>query len=134
MIRIMRYGEIPDEKIFFRGEIKTDVAGIVSDILANVKKNGDAALREYAERFDGGVPESLEVTQSEYNWAEKAVDPALLDIMRQAAENITADIPTVMIDEKVEDILRNYASQFGMRDNSVSLDEIKKMMGKIIST
>ena len=88
MIRIMRYGEIPDEKIFFRGEIKTDVAGIVSDILANVKKNGDAALREYAERFDGGAPESLEVTQSEYNWAEKAVDPALLDIMRQAAENI----------------------------------------------
>ena len=53
MIRIMRYGEIPDEKIFFRGEIKTDVAGIVSDILANVKKNGDAALREYADKFDG---------------------------------------------------------------------------------
>ena len=40
-----------------------------------------------------------------------------------------ADIPEVMIEEKVEDILRNYASQFGMRDRNVSLDELKKMMG-----
>ena len=49
--------------------------------------------------------------------------------MREAVENITADIPDVMIEEKVEDILRNYASQFGLRDNSTSLDDIKKMMG-----
>ena len=88
MIKIMRYGEIPDEQIFFRGEIKTDVAGIVSDIIANVRKNGDAALREYAEKFDGGAPESLEVTAEEYRDAMESVDPELLDIMRQAAENI----------------------------------------------
>ena len=50
-------------------------------------------------------------------------------VMREAAENVSAEIPAVMIDEKAEDILRNYARQFGMRDNSVSLDEIKKMMG-----
>ena len=88
MIRIMRYGEIPDEEIFFRGEIKTDVAGIVSEILDNVKKNGDAALREYAAKFDGGAPENLEVSEVEYEQAMRAVDPELLDIMRQAAENI----------------------------------------------
>ena len=49
--------------------------------------------------------------------------------MRQAAENITADIPDVMIEEKVEDILRNYASQFGMRDRNTTVDDLKKMMG-----
>ena len=32
MIRIMRYGEIPDEQIFFRGEIRTDVEGIVVQV------------------------------------------------------------------------------------------------------
>lgn len=88
MIKIMRYGEIPDAEIFFRGEIKTDVAGIVSDILENVRKNGDAALREYADKFDGGAPESLEVTEQEYAQAMETVDPQLVEIMRQAAENI----------------------------------------------
>ena len=88
MIKIMRYGEIPDEQIFFRGEIKTDVAGIVSDIIANVRKNGDAALREYAEKFDGGAPDSLEVTAEEYRQAMEAVDPELVEIMRRAADNI----------------------------------------------
>ena len=88
MIRIMRYGEIPDEQIFFRGEIKTDVAGIVSDIIANVRARGDAALMEYAARFDGGAPESLEVSAEEYRQAMETVDPELIAIMRQAAENI----------------------------------------------
>ena len=88
MIRIMRYGEIPDEQIFFRGEIKTDVAGIVSDILKNVRERGDAALREYADKFDGGAPDSLEVTPEEYRQAMETVDPELIAVMRQAAENI----------------------------------------------
>ena len=88
MIRIMRYGEIPDEQIFFRGQIKTDVAGIVSDIIANVRARGDAALMEYAARFDGGAPESLEVSAEEYRQAMETVDPELIAIMRQAAENI----------------------------------------------
>ena len=49
--------------------------------------------------------------------------------MAQAVENISANIPEVMVEEKVEDNLRGYARQFGMNDRNVSLDEIKKMMG-----
>ena len=49
--------------------------------------------------------------------------------MAQAVENISADIPEVMVEEKVEDNLRGYARQFGMNDRNVSLDEIKNMMG-----
>ncbi|MBQ9263637.1 MAG: histidinol dehydrogenase [Clostridia bacterium] len=90
MIRIMKYGEIPDEEIFFRGEIKTDVAGIVSGILADVKRRGNAALRDYCARFDGGAPDNMEVTTEEFAAAEAQVDPALLDTMRRAAENIRA--------------------------------------------
>ena len=88
MIKIMRYGEIPDAEIFFRGEIKTDVAGIVSDIIANVRAHGDAALREYAAKFDGGAPDGLEVTQEEFERAAEAVGLDLIGIMHDAADNI----------------------------------------------
>ena len=88
MIRIMRYGEIPDEQIFFRGEIRTDVEGIVSDILKQVRERGDEAVLEYCDRFDGGVPEPLEVSPREYQQALDRVDRKLLDIMQAAANNI----------------------------------------------
>ena len=88
MIKIMRYGEIPDAEIFYRGEIKTDVAGTVAAILDDVKKRGDAALRDYAARFDGGAPDSLEVTEEEFDAAMRAVDPELIAVMRQSAQNI----------------------------------------------
>ena len=90
MIRIMRYGEIPDEEIFFRGEIKNDVADKVAAIIAQVRARGDEALAEYARLYDGGAPESLEVTKEEMDAAFAQVDPALISVMRQAAENIRA--------------------------------------------
>ncbi len=90
MIRIMRYGEIPDSEIFFRGENKTDVAGIVSGILADVRSRGDEALKEYAQKFDGGAPDSLEVTEADFEEAFRSVDSELLEVMKRSAENIRA--------------------------------------------
>ena len=40
MIKIMKYGEVSPEEIFARGTAATDVSGIVSDIIDNVKVNG----------------------------------------------------------------------------------------------
>lgn len=88
MIRIMRYGEIPDEEIFFRGEIKTDVSGIVAGIIAAVREKGDEALMEYAARYDGGAPQALEVPEEEILSALESTDPELISVMRQSAENI----------------------------------------------
>jgi FKBP-type peptidyl-prolyl cis-trans isomerase (trigger factor) len=42
---------------------------------------------------------------------------------------MTVSIPDVMIDDKVEEMLRNYASQFGMIDREMSREELMKMMG-----
>ena len=47
MIQILKYGEVPSEDIFARVVPTVDVAGIVADIIANVRWRGDAALYEY---------------------------------------------------------------------------------------
>ncbi len=90
MIRIYQYGEVANDEIFARVEAKMDVAGIVADIISNVRTNGDAALREYCEKFDRVSIDSFEVTQAEIDEAFAAADPELIRIMKQAKENITA--------------------------------------------
>lgn len=88
MIRIMRYGEIPDKEIFFGGENTADVSAVVADIIAQVRLKGDEALKEYADRFDGGAPESLEVTEEEIQQALRDTDPELIAVMEQSVQNI----------------------------------------------
>ena len=87
MIRIIEY--IPGKtEVLDRSEDKTDVSAAVAEIIGNVRKNGDAALREYALRFDGGCPDSLEVSKEEINEAYASIEPELLAVMEEAAENI----------------------------------------------
>ncbi len=90
MIKILKYGEVPNSEIFARGTASADVSGIVSDIIDDVKQNGDKALIKYAEKFDKAVLTSLEVTEAEIEEAFNAVEPKFLEIIRTAAENIRA--------------------------------------------
>lgn len=50
-------------------------------------------------------------------------------IMKQACDNMTVEIPSVMVDDKVEEALRNYAANFGMTDKDMSLDKLLEMFG-----
>ena len=88
MIRIMKYGEEPNEKIFARTVPAVNVEEIVADIIRNVRENGDKALFDYSKRFDGADLTALEVTREEIAEAAGAVDPKLIGIMKKAAENI----------------------------------------------
>ena len=91
MIRIMQYGELPNEEIFARSMPTTNVADTVAEILRNVRERGDAALREYTERFDHATPENLIVTPEETAEALetiRATDPEFLDVLEKAAANI----------------------------------------------
>ncbi len=90
MIRIYPYGQVPDEEIFARVQDDRDVSGIVADIIARVRAQGDKALAAYAEQFDGAAPERLEVTEAELDAAVAALDPEFVEILRQAAANIEA--------------------------------------------
>ena len=88
MIKILKFGEVETEKIFARTENTINVEGIVADIIANVRKNGDKALYEYCEKFDHAKLDSLLVTQEEIQEAVASVEPRFLEILRQAAANI----------------------------------------------
>ena len=89
MIKIYNYEEISIDEIFARDiEDTSSIEKTVSEIIDNVRKNGDAALREYADKFDGGAPASLLVTEEEYEEAMKEVSPELIEILKKAASNI----------------------------------------------
>lgn len=88
MIKIYNYGEVSNSEIFARENIASNVEGIVSEIIANVIKNGDKALFEYAEKFDKACLSSLEVTSEEIENAFKSVEPEFIEILTEAAENI----------------------------------------------
>ena len=90
MIKIMKYGQVPNAEIFARVTPAVDVEAVVSEILANVRANGDQAVREYCLKFDGAELSSLRVSQEEIDEAFAAVEPEFLTVLEQAAENIRA--------------------------------------------
>lgn len=62
----------------------------VAEVLENIRLRGDDAVREYTLRFDkvAIAPGGFRVTQEEIDRAYASVDPDLIRIMTQAAENI----------------------------------------------
>ena len=88
MIPILTFGQVKNEEIFARVEPKFDVTGIVADIIATVRREGDAALLAYNKKFDGADMTGLLVTPAEMDEALAAVDPKFLEILARAAANI----------------------------------------------
>ena len=89
MIKIYKYGEVPNSEIFARDNIASNVESIVTDIIANVRQNGDRALYEYSKKFDKVDLESLEVTKEEIDEAFAIVDKDFVEVIKEAAQNIT---------------------------------------------
>ncbi len=90
MIKIYKYGEVSNDEIFARGNIASDVEGVVAEIIANVIKNKDKALFEYCEKFDKASLTSLEVTESEIEEAFASVDERFIEVLKESAKNIRA--------------------------------------------
>lgn len=91
MIRILDYAALGKEAVLARKADAPDVSRPIAEILAAVRQEGDAAVLRYCAAFDG-MPEgtALEVPAEEMLAACDAVDPALLKVMQEAAENIRA--------------------------------------------
>lgn len=62
----------------------------VAEILRDVRDNGDRAVRAYSEKFDGWVPDALEISMEEIERIMQDCDPDFLAAMERAAENIRA--------------------------------------------
>lgn len=88
MIQILKFGEVPASEIFARVEPAVNVEEIVSEIVADVRKNGDKALFAYCEKFDKAKLTVLQVSEAEIEEALAAVEPEFLDILQKAAVNI----------------------------------------------
>ena len=73
-------------------EGEADIDAVVADILADVRKRGDAAVLDYTRRFDRLELDanSMRVAQSDIDAAARACDPAHLDALSHAAARIEA--------------------------------------------
>ena len=84
------------------------------------KDNGFDTLDEYK----ADVKADLEKRKTEQREGEVRAD-----LMHKAIENMTVEVPEVMVKEKAEEIIRNYARNFGVTDNSIPMDKLCEMLG-----
>lgn len=87
MIKIL--SSASDGEIFMRSQESFNVSAPVSEIIANVRKNGDEALREYSAKFDKCVPKTFEVSPAEMKRAYDALDGDFRRVLDSAKANIT---------------------------------------------
>ncbi len=60
----------------------------VRAIIADVAARGDEAVKEYGKKFDGAEPESLQVTEAEFEEAEAALPEEYKQIIKTCRDNI----------------------------------------------
>ena len=65
-----------------------DVTATVTEIINNVRENGDKAVREYTVKFDGKAPECFEVAKEEIDSSLEKCDPEFIETLKKAADNI----------------------------------------------
>lgn len=70
------------------GEIDRKVTSAVTDILNNVKQNGDDAVREYTLKFDGHMPSKFEISREEIDSSPDKCDRNFILALYKAADNI----------------------------------------------
>ncbi len=70
------------------GEVDRAVTAVVSEIIEAVRLNGDKAVREYTQKFDGVAPLTVEVTPAQTAAALAKSKPDYLAALYKAADNI----------------------------------------------
>ncbi|MBR4549268.1 MAG: trigger factor [Oscillospiraceae bacterium] len=133
----MKIGEEKDLDITFPQDYAENLAGKAVVFKVTLKGITEDELPELDDEFAKDVSEFDTLAEYradvraklEKNKAEQAENAFRSLIMKQAADNMTVEIPQVMLAEKAEEIVRNYAANFGMTDRSVPMDKLLQMMG-----
>ena len=89
MIRRYRLSEMSIDQILCRDiRAERNVDAIVDEIIADVRANGDQALRRYAEKFDHAKLDALEASAEEIDAAFSRMDAKFLETLTLARDNI----------------------------------------------
>lgn len=88
MIKQYNYQEISVAEIFHRTEEKVEITQPVTEIIADVRKNGDEALRRYGAKFDASDLSIIEVSPEEKEAAFENADSEFIAVLKEAATNI----------------------------------------------
>lgn len=70
------------------GETNKKVTETVSEIIDDVRENGDEAVKRYTQKFDGNLPEFYEVPREIINEALEEADMDFVNALLNAQENI----------------------------------------------
>ncbi|MDV0447746.1 Histidinol dehydrogenase [Methanosarcinaceae archaeon Ag5] len=101
--------ESDQKKLLSRNTALSDVEASVDAILKNVRENGDAAILDYAEKFDKAKLSALLVSQKEIEDGVSGLSPELLAHLQKAADNIRkfheAQLPKELWVENTKGIL-----------------------------
>jgi len=89
-MKILKYSETEKSKLLMRELDEANVTDAVRAIIADVAKNGDAALFAYSKKFDRAELTALEVTEAEFDAALASIPDELRAAMELAAQNIRA--------------------------------------------
>ena len=90
MIKILNAAEVTQAEILAREDPVGGAEEAVREIIGDVRKNGDEALRRYTEQFDGVKLAGLEVPAYQIEEGFRQADPQLVEILFQAADRIAA--------------------------------------------
>lgn len=86
---VLEEGQVLDEELLARpGAYDADILRSTVDIIEEVRKNGDAALREYTRRFDHVEVSGFRVSDEAIDAAVASVSPNVMAALEDAAYNI----------------------------------------------
>ena len=132
----MKVGEEKEIDITFPQDYTPELAG--KAVVFKVKLNG-LSVNELPELDDEFAGDNGFDTLDEYKadiraniekrFSEQADSAFRSEIVKKAIDNMIVKVPSSMIAEKAEDILRNYAANFGMTDRKMPIEKLMEMMG-----
>lgn len=89
MIKTIKYvGQSADELFGSRDEITANVEDAVKKIIAEVRENGDAAIKKYSATFDDFEADRFEVTENEFEEAFDKLSENFIETLKKSIENI----------------------------------------------
>ena len=133
----MKVGDEKDLDVTFPENYVENLAG--KAVVFKVKLN-DLTMPEYPELDDDFAKDVSEFdTFAEYKedmrkQLQKSADDDAAnhyrsDLLRLACGNMEVEVPQVMLEDKVTELVRNYAANFGIQSSDMSREQLVEMLG-----